>query len=775
MRQPLAGGNTGRSAELLKREKIAAGAPTLAPGETAPTATTAGLRSFGDYKVEEEIARGGMGVVYKARQASLNRVVALKLILAGQFAGAADVQRFQAEAEAAANLDHPNIVPVYEVGEQDGQPYFSMKLIEGGSLAQHVERFRGDQRAVARLVGTVARAVHYAHQHGVLHRDLKPANILLSFSREPPASAGPALAGGSRLNDPVPHVTDFGLAKRVDGDSDLTRSGAVVGTPSYMAPEQASGQKGLTTAVDTYSLGAILYELLTGRPPFRAETALDTLVQVVEQEPEPPRKLAPGVNRDLETICLKCLHKDPQRRYASAEALAEDLDRWLEGEPIQARRTGTWERTFKWARRRPAASALMAVSGTSALMLLVLAGFLWHHAELRAEAVQDLGAARREQAAATKEADVQKQRAQAQRDEVQRLKAIAEQARAQAEVERAMAQRERDLAMAAQETARRTLYAADMQFAHAAWQTDNVPRMIGLLERHRPGAGHADLRGFEWNYLWRLAHRDRYTLQAHAPPPRPEVPILERSPVDAMSARPILLAMSPDGKTFATASLAAPIKLWDVATGKETRAMKPPAGPILSLAFAREGKDLVVVTVKASANKVKVPADILPGKKNGKSVPSLRPFMDQLETHTLFLDGRQSTSAPFDPAHSQSPVTVLPAGNEGILPLLVGGMLRLDEGIVSPMALAVAPDRNLVAIGGLLTVTQGQPPRIEQKGRDAVVGFGRGQNESSSPIRGRAGGQPGVRAGRADPGHGQLWEDSPVVGLGGCSKAGDSA
>jgi WD40 repeat protein len=348
----------------------AAEAPTLGLETSMSTGTT--VRYFGDYEILEEIARGGMGVVYKARQISLNRVVALKMILTGELASPADVQRFRTEAEAAANLDHPNIVPIHEVGEHHGQHFFSMKFIEGTDLATYIRDARSsgqgarlaDQRRAAQWVATAARAVHYAHQRRLLHRDLKPANILLAFQLVLRSEDS-----ASRLNNASPMITDFGLAKRVEGDSKLTQSGAIVGTPSYMAPEQARGEKGLSTAADVYSLGAILYELLTGRPPFRAETPLDTILQLLEKEPASPRSLISTADHDLETICLKCLRKEPAKRYGSAEALADDLDCWLRGEPISARPVGQIERLWRWCHRKPA----LAIASATAMLAIMLA------------------------------------------------------------------------------------------------------------------------------------------------------------------------------------------------------------------------------------------------------------------------------------------------------------------------------------------------------------------------------------------------------------------
>ncbi|MEW6302344.1 MAG: serine/threonine-protein kinase [Verrucomicrobiota bacterium] len=312
------------------------------------------FKSFGDYDLLEGIARGGMGAVYKARQRSLQRTVALKVILSGALAGEEEVKRFRTEVESVAKLDHPNIVPIYEVGQVESQHYFTMRLIDGGGLDDRLEEYRKDLRKAARLMTKVSRAVHYAHQRGILHRDLKPDNILIDDQGEP-------------------QITDFGLAKRVEDDEHLTISGAIMGTPAYMAPEQATGKtRQLSTAVDVYSLGAVLYLLLTGRPPFQGETPLETLRQALEQEPASPRVLNPAADVDLTTICLKCLEKDPQKRYGSAEALAEDLERWLRKEPILARPATTTERFVKAIRRHPALAGLIAVSVVAVISFIVM-------------------------------------------------------------------------------------------------------------------------------------------------------------------------------------------------------------------------------------------------------------------------------------------------------------------------------------------------------------------------------------------------------------------
>ena len=300
------------------------------------------LGELGDYELLEEIGRGGQGVVFRARQKSLNRTVALKVVSLGQWASKAHLKRFRREAEAAASLDHPSIVPIYEVGEREGACYFSMKFVEGGQLDEVVKRAPISIRQAAELIAKVARTVHYAHEHGILHRDIKPGNILLDTQGEP-------------------QLTDFGLARLVEAESTGTRTMEVVGTPSYMAPEQAAGEnEKLTSATDVYGLGTVLYQLITGYPPVAGGTTYETIRLLLETEPRQPRLLNPKIGRDLNIICLKCLEKDPKRRYPSALALAEDLEHWLRHEPIRAHRAGIFSRGRKWVRRKPAMAALIA-------------------------------------------------------------------------------------------------------------------------------------------------------------------------------------------------------------------------------------------------------------------------------------------------------------------------------------------------------------------------------------------------------------------------------
>jgi serine/threonine-protein kinase len=311
------------------------------------------LGELGDYELFEEIGRGGQGVVFRARQKSLNRIVALKVISLGQWASKAHLKRFRLEAEAAARLEHPGIVPIHEVGERDGSCYFSMKFIEGGQLDAVARREPMPIRRAVELIAKVARTVHYAHEHGILHRDIKPGNILLDAKGEP-------------------HLTDFGLARLVESESSVTQTLDVLGTPSYMAPEQAIGNNAaVSSATDVYGLGAVLYQLLTGHPPFAGGTTYETIKLVEDTEPRPPRLLNPKVDRDLSTICLKCLEKDPRCRYSSALALAKDLEHWLKHEPITARPTGPLTRGGKWVRRNP---KLMA---TGIAGLLLGAGAIW--------------------------------------------------------------------------------------------------------------------------------------------------------------------------------------------------------------------------------------------------------------------------------------------------------------------------------------------------------------------------------------------------------------
>jgi serine/threonine-protein kinase len=343
----LAGASVAGGEDCGSAENVKASNANAAPLTKKAAGALKTLAEFGDYELLEEIGRGGQGVVYRAHQKSLNRTVALKVIGLGHWATEAHLKRFRREAEAAASLEHPGIVPIHEVGEREGTCYFSMGFIEGDQLDEVVRREPMPVRRAAELIAKVARTVHYAHEHNILHRDIKPGNILLDAKGEP-------------------HLTDFGLARLVETESTITRTMEVLGTPSYMAPEQAVGNNAAITSANVYGLGAVFYQLLTGHPPFAGGTTFETVRLVLDTEPRQPRLLSPKIDRDLNTICLKCLEKDPKRRYASALALAEDLERWLKHEPIRARRTGIFTRGKKWLRRNPSIAVMAA-------MLLVLA------------------------------------------------------------------------------------------------------------------------------------------------------------------------------------------------------------------------------------------------------------------------------------------------------------------------------------------------------------------------------------------------------------------
>lgn len=306
---------------------------TIAPGMNVDIRTSDNslVNRVGEYDLIEEIARGGMGVVYKANHRNLNRITAIKMVLGGRFSSAEELQRFQVEAESAAKLDHPAIIPIYEIGDVDGQAYFAMKYVDGGSLADVSKTFKDRPEEAVEILIKVAEAVHHAHQRGVLHRDLKPANILLDNTHQP-------------------YVADLGLAKSTTGGSDLTHTGAVLGTPSYMPPEQAAG-KSVTTAADTYSLGAIMYELIVGRPPYQGDTSVSVVMQVLDRAPDPPSKISANVDRDLELICMKCLERDPEARYTTAQEMADDLKAWQAGDAISVKPPSIKAQISSWLRR----------------------------------------------------------------------------------------------------------------------------------------------------------------------------------------------------------------------------------------------------------------------------------------------------------------------------------------------------------------------------------------------------------------------------------------
>jgi WD40 repeat protein len=561
--------------EIGKASPSLAGKATVTfqpkPGESrdgSSATPSAPQPSIPGYEIEAVLGRGGMGVVYKARHLALKRTVALKMVLAGGHAAEAERRRFLAEAEAVAAVQHPGIVQVHDLGTHEGLPFFALELCTGGSLADRLEDGPLPPREAAPLVEVVSRAVQAAHERGIVHRDLKPANVLLD-------AAG------------APKVTDFGLAKRVEGDSGLTRTGAVMGTPSYMAPEQAEGKKAVGPPADVYALGAILYEMLTGRPPFRAATALDTILQVIADDPVSPRRLNAQVPRDLETVALKCLEKSPGRRYASAALLAEDLRRWQAGEPIAARPAGRLERAVKWARRRPAAAAAVALGAALVVMwgwfTVMVARQRSQLAAAELRALDLLGketAARGEaDALAKKEADA---RAAAEKEEkAARFQALrAEHARHSLQIDLTLrAWQENDVALAEE-------MLEDVAPAfREAWET----RLVRVLCRRKARAVRATKGDPCGVALSSDGERVLVAGQDGALQVQTARGELERALLGQAGA-PRAVALSGDGKVAAAAGEDKTVRVWLATGGKPAIELKGHGDAVARLALSADGK-----------------------------------------------------------------------------------------------------------------------------------------------------------------------------------------
>ena len=494
-----------------------------------PRAGQGKLPSIEGYEILSVLGRGGMGVVYKARQKGLNRLVALKMILAGDHASQADVERFRTEAEAVARLQHHHIVQIHEIGEADGYPYFSLEFVDGDSLSKVLAGSPQPPRDAASMIMILAEAMQYAHGQGIVHRDLKPANILLSREAEPATGSSASLSSSLSMRSGsvssstlgIPKIADFGLAKHLDDNSGMTKSGTILGTPSYMAPEQSFGEiHKIGPLVDVYSLGAILYEMLTGCPPFRGSTVLDTLEMVRFQEPVPPSRLQPKIPPDLENICLMCLHKEPSKRYASAGELSEDLGRFLRGETVRARPVSHLDRLRRWCLRNKGTTFLLCVIAFSLIGGTVLSTYF----ALRA------GRGERE---------------------------AIEQAR---------------IATERKEESDRRRYVAEFRWGLQKWKDGRINEVRDILHALEPAEpNEPDLRHFEWHYLERLCHLELRTIQGHTAP-------IYR------------VISSPNGRAIATAGIDKTVRIWERATGQLLHTLTGHTGPVLSVAFSSDGR-----------------------------------------------------------------------------------------------------------------------------------------------------------------------------------------
>ncbi|MBY0522683.1 MAG: protein kinase [Gemmataceae bacterium] len=606
---------------LLRLRQTPPGA--LARESTSPRHTAelaAETPQVSGYEIIREVGRGGMGVVYQARHLGLNRLVALKMVRTGVNAGPKELERFRQEAEAVARLHHPNIVQIYDIGESAGRPYLALEYVPGGSLVQHL---RGDPQPVypaARLVETLARAVHVAHTNDIVHRDLKPANILLSNQElrdESPEPSSPESnaerpepkAGASNLDSRLsalgsrlstPKITDFGLAKRIDAQTSGTETGEVVGTPSYMAPEQAAGRgRPVGPAADVYALGAILYEMLTGRPPFKGPTALDTVLQVIHEEPVRPSGLRPKLPRDLETICLKCLEKEPYRRYSSALALAADLARFRHGSPIHARPVSARERVWKWARRRPVQAGLLAC--LVVVTVLGFAGITWQW--------QEAAAARDTALAEKREKEEQKEQADVARSAAELAQLQAAEQRRQARV---------------------ALYYSRIAQSELQWRVNDYVGAEHALSECLPTAGLVDRRGWEWYYLRGLYRTYLFTLRHRTEGISGDVSVRP----DGRWIASVQGGHSPDaqGKT-------AEVRIWDARSGDVVHVWTVPA-TYHRLAFSPDGKGLALAGTDGTI--------VLRNTETREEVLRYRPHTDSVAGLVFSPDGKRLASASWD-------------------------------------------------------------------------------------------------------------------------------